>query len=87
MAAADSHPTGAERKVVLPMERVDPDLVRAVREGTYVVDPRLVADAILRRAERRAEAARLAAVLEARERNGGSVGGPEDDSGTRADVA
>jgi hypothetical protein len=87
LAAADSHPTGAERKVVLPMERVDPDLVKAVREGTYVVDPRLVAEAILRRGERRAEAARLAAVLEARERNGGAVGGPEDDPGARADVA
>jgi hypothetical protein len=87
LAVADSHPTGAGRKVVLAMERVDPDLVKAVREGTYVVDPQLVAGAILRHRERRAEAARLAAVLEARERNGGSVSGPEDDAGPRADVA
>jgi hypothetical protein len=87
LAAIDSRLSGAERKVVLPMERVDPDLVKAVRDGTYVVDPRLVADAMLRRQERRAEAERLAAVLEARERNGGAVGGAEDDSGAWPHVA
>ena len=87
MAAADSRLRDAERKVVLPMERVDPELVKAVREGTYVVDPQRVASAILRRHERRAEAERLAAVLKARERNGGSVGGADDEPGTRADVA
>jgi hypothetical protein len=87
LAAVDSRLSGAERKVVLPMERVDPDLVKAVRNGTYVVDPRLVAGAMLRRHERLAEAERLAAVLEARERNGGSVGGAEADSGAWPDVA
>jgi hypothetical protein len=72
---------------VLPMERVDPDLVKAVREGTYVVDPEQVAGAILRRGERRVEAKRLAAVLEAGERNGTSVGGSDDEPGARANVA
>src|SRR4051794_19605134 len=87
LAAADSRLSGAERKVVLPMERVNPELVRAVRDGTYVVDPRLVADAILRRHERLAEAERLAAVLETRELDGGAVGGAEDDAGAWPDVA
>jgi hypothetical protein len=87
LAATDSCPTGAERKVVHPMTRVDPDLVKAVREGTYVVDPYLIADAIVRRHERRAEAERLASVLEAGQRNGGSIGRPEDDAGPRTDVA
>jgi hypothetical protein len=87
LAGTDSRPTGAERKVVHAMERVDPDLVKAVREGTYVVDPHLVADAIVRHHERRAEAERLAAVLEASELDGGPVGRPEDDAGPWPDVA
>ncbi|MEA2448466.1 MAG: hypothetical protein QOG63_398 [Thermoleophilaceae bacterium] len=87
MAAVDSRLSGAERKVVIPMERVDPDLVRAVRQGTYVVDPRLVADAILRRHERVAEAARLASMLEAGELDSGPVDGAEDDAGAWPDVA
>ena len=87
MTAVDPRPTGAWRRVVLPMEGVDPDLVRAVREGTYVVDPRLVADAIVRRQAERREALRLAAVLEALERDGRSVGGEQDDAGPVADGA
>ena len=87
MAAIDSRRSGAERKVVIPMQRVDPELVKAVREGTYVVDPQLVAGAILQRHARRAEAERLAAVLEAGQANGGAVGSAEDDSGSWPDVA
>ena len=87
MTAVDPRPGGAWRKVVLPMERVDPDLVKAVREGTYVVDPQLVAGAILRRHAQRAEADRLAGVLESLERDSGSAGGAEDDAGAGPDVA
>ena len=87
MAAVDSRDSDAERKVVLPMGRVDPDLVKAIREGTYVVDPHAVAGAIIARQERRAEAQRLATVLEAGERNGGPVGGSDDESGPLPDVA
>jgi len=87
LTAVDPRLADARRKVVFPMGRVDPDLVKAVREGTYMVDPRLVADAMLRRRERVAEADRLAAVLEAGERNGASVFGAEDDPGACADVA
>jgi hypothetical protein len=87
VTAADPRLAGAWRRVVIPMEPVDPDLVKAVREGTYVVDPQLVAGAILRRHAQRADADRLAGVLEALERDGGSVGGPEDDAGAGPHVA
>ena len=87
MTAVDPPLSGAWRKVVLPMHGVDPDLVRAVREGTYVVDPRLVADAIVRRHGERREAVRLAGVLEALERDGRAVGGAEDDAGAGSDGA
>jgi hypothetical protein len=87
LAPVDSRLSGAERKVVRAVERVDPNLVKSVRQGTYVVDPRLVAEAMVRRYERRAEAQRLAAVLEAREIDGGAVGGADDEPGTWPDVA
>jgi hypothetical protein len=64
------------------MEDVDPQLVKAVRQGTYVVDPHAVADAILRRDQRR-----LADVLEALQVDDASLSVPEDDSGTRPDAA
>lgn len=87
MTAVDPLSPRGWRKVVLPMERVDPELVNAVRNGTYVVDPHLVADAILRRHERAAETRRLPGVLEALERDGRSGGRAEDDAGSGADLA
>ena len=87
MTAVDPRPIGAWRKVALAMDGVDPELVEAVRQGTYAVDPRLVAGAILERHARRAEADRLTDVLEALERDGRAVGGAEDDAGPRADLA
>jgi hypothetical protein len=87
VTAVDPLSPPAWRKVVLPMERVDPELVNAVRNGTYVVDAHLVADAILRRHERVAEARRLAGVLEALERDGRTAGGAEDDAGPGFDFA
>ncbi len=87
MTAVDPHPIGAWPRVVLAMERVDPQLVEAVRQGTYVVDPQLVAAAILRRHTERAEADRLAGVLEALERDGRPVGGAEDDARPGADLS
>ena len=59
------------------MSRVDPKLVKAVREGTYVVDPHAVAEAMVERQEW----LRVATVLEALERHGFAGAGPEDDSG------
>jgi hypothetical protein len=87
LTAVDSRPDGVGRKVVLVMDRVDPELVKAVREGTYVVDPRLVAGAILQRREQRSEAQRLAGMLEAGEQDGGSIGGSDGHAGPAADVA
>jgi len=66
---------------------VDPQLLKSVREGTYVVDPHAVAGAILRRHEDRREAGRLAGMLEALERDDVARGGPEGDSGPFPDVA
>jgi hypothetical protein len=66
---------------------VDPQLLKSVREGTYVVDPHAVAGAILRRREDRREAGRLAGMLEALERDDLAGGRPEADSGPFPDVA
>ena len=83
MTAGDPRRSDARFNVVLAMSGVDPLLVKAVREGTYVVDPHAVADAMIKRHE----SLRLAAMLEALERDGITPLGPEDDSGPRADVA
>ena len=64
------------------MEGVDPQLVQAVRQGTYVVDPRAVADAMVRR-----EGRQLGSVLEALEREGAAGAVAEDDTGTFPDAA
>ena len=64
------------------MEGVDPQLVQAVRQGTYVVDPAAVAEAILRRERRR-----LADVLEAVQLDDLPARVAEDDPGTRPDAA
>lgn len=88
MKAADPLPrtTGATGNVVC-MDGVDPHLVRAVRDGTYSVDPQAVAEAIMRRSERLREARRISRVLVAGEGRDGTVGAPQDQPGPRADVA
>ena len=88
MKAADPLPrtTGATGNVVC-MDGVDPQLVQAVRDGSYSVDPRAVADAIMRRSERLREARRISRVLVAGEVRDGSVGPADDEPGPRADVA
>jgi hypothetical protein len=69
------------------MDGVDPALLKALEEGTYVVDPRAVAEAIMRRHERMAEVRRLA-VLVAAQLEDGAVGGAQPgDSAAGADVA
>jgi hypothetical protein len=69
-------------RVVFAMEGVDPQVVQAVRDGRYVVDPHAVADAIVRRGGQR-----LTGVLEALERDVAPARVPEDDSGTFPDAA
>ena len=46
---------------------IDPELMRRVRAGEYVVDPHAVADAIIRRRSDRAAVRRLSRVLVAGE--------------------
>ena len=62
---------------------IDPELMRRVREGDYIVDPHAVAEAILRRGAARAEARRISEMLVAGEVDGRSVGG--DEPGSRPD--
>ena len=64
------------------MEGIDPQLVQAVRDGSYVVDAHAVADAILRRRRKR-----LATVLEALECDAPPVCGEEDDAAAGPDPA
>jgi hypothetical protein len=60
------------------MERgIDPELMRRVAAGEYVVDADAVAAAILRRAADRAAARRLSRMLVSGELDGQSVG-PEE---------
>ena len=69
------------------MDGVDPALQKALDEGTYVVDPRAVAEAIMRRREQMAEVRRLA-VLVAAQLDETTVGGTElDEPSAGADVA
>jgi hypothetical protein len=69
------------------MDGVDPTLLKALEEGTYVVDPHAVAEAIMRRHDRVAEARRLA-VLVAAQLDESSVGGSQlDEPAAGADVA
>lgn len=62
---------------------IDPELRRLVAEGRYVVDPRVVAEAILQRLRDR----RLSRVLVAPELlNGRAVGVDEHDAGAGFDA-
>jgi hypothetical protein len=70
------------------MDNVDPALIKALEEGTYVIDPRAVADAIVRRHEHLAEARRLSAVLVAAQVDDSAVGGAQPGNGAAGmDVA
>jgi hypothetical protein len=69
------------------MDGIDPALLKALDEGTYVVDPRAVADAIVRRQERMAEVRRLA-MLVAAQLDDGAIGAAQlDEPSAGADVA
>ena len=69
------------------MDGIDPALLKALEEGTYVVDPRAVADAIVRRQEQMVEVRRLA-VLVAAQLDDLAVGGAQlDEPVAGADVA
>jgi hypothetical protein len=57
--------TAAVIRLFTTMDGVDPTLLKALEEGTYVVDPRAVAEAVVRRHEQLAEARRLAVLVAA----------------------
>jgi hypothetical protein len=70
------------------MDHVDPTLLKALEQGTYVVDPHAVAEAIFRRHEQLAEARRLSAVLVAAQVDDASVRGVQPEGGAAGmDVA
>jgi hypothetical protein len=70
------------------MDGVDPALLKSLDEGTYVVDPHAVAEAMLRRREQLAEARRLSKVLVAAEVDGDTVRPADlDEPAAGADVA
>ena len=66
---------------------MDAALADALREGRYVVDPRAVADAILARSGGDDRPPRLAAVLEALERDSRAGAVAKDDAPPRLDAA
>jgi hypothetical protein len=87
-ASAPRTETAAVIRLFATMDGVDPALLKALEEGTYVVDPRAVADAILRRHEQLAEARRLSRVLVAGQLDEPAVGGMDlDEPAAGADVA
>jgi hypothetical protein len=64
---------------------IDPELMRRVSAGEYVVDPHAVAEAMLRRSADRATARRLSRMLVAGELDGPPVGGHEPRPGPGRD--
>jgi hypothetical protein len=87
-ASAPRAASAAVIRLFATMDHVDPTLLKALEEGTYVVDPRAVAEAIVRRHEQLAEARRLSAVLVASQVDDSAVGGVQQGNGSAgADVA
>ena len=74
-------------RLLSTMDGVDPTLLQAIENGTYVVDPQAVAEAMLRRRERIAEARRLAVLVAAQVQNGAAGSGDLDAPSAGADVA
>lgn len=61
-----SRPRAASAAVIrlfITMDGVDPKMLQAIENGTYVVDPYAVADAILRRRQNLDEARRLSVLI------------------------
>ena len=80
--------TGWSLRLFPTMDGVDPALLKALEEGTYVVDPHAVAEAMLRRREQLAEARRLSKVLVAGQVDERAIGPADlDEPAAGADVA
>ena len=84
-ATADAAPV---IRLFATMDGVDPALLKALEEGTYVVDPHAVAEAMLRRREQLAEARRLSEMLVTAQIEERTVGRADlDEPAAGADVA
>src|SRR3954471_239435 len=86
-ASAPRAASAAVIRLFATMDGIDPALLKALENGTYVVDPRGGAEAIVRRHEQMAEVHRLA-VHVAAQLDEGAIGGTQlGDSSAGADVA
>jgi hypothetical protein len=86
-ASAPRAASAAVIKLFSTMDGVAPTLLAAIENGTYVVDPRAVAEAILRRQQDLADARRLS-VLVAAQLDYPSAGSLQlDEPSAGADVA
>ncbi len=74
-------------KLFTNMDGVDPRMLQAIENGTYVVDPHAVADAILRRRKNLTEARRLSVLIAAQRDEPAIWGAQFDDPSADADVA
>jgi hypothetical protein len=74
-------------RMIVVLNGVDPQLARALADGTYVVDPRAVADAMLQRENDRAEARRLSRVLVAAKRDRAPFPVKELEPGSGSDLS
>jgi hypothetical protein len=79
--------TAAVIRLFATMDGVDPALLKALEQGTYVVDPRAVADAIVRRRQNLTEARRLSRMLVSAQVDDPAAGLPRRDPAAGADVA
>ena len=85
-----SQPRAASAAVIRllsKMDGIDPTLAQAIAQGTYVVDPAAVADAILRRHSDLAHVRELSEVLVAAQLDDIAPGVPQSHPGAGADVA
>lgn len=74
-------------RLISKMDGIDPTLAQAIAQGTYMVDPAAVADAILRRHSDLADARRLSEVLVAAQLDERTGGVAQSGPGAGADVA
>ena len=74
-------------RLLATMDGIDPTLAQAVANGTYVVDPHAVADAMLRHSRNAVEARRLSEVLVSAQLDERALGVTQRQPGTDADVA
>jgi hypothetical protein len=80
--------TAAVVRLFATVDGVDPALLKALEEGTYVVDPYAVAEAMLRRRKHLAEARRLSQVLVTTQIEEAAAGRADlDEPSAGADVA